>query len=240
MSYAPDYSHSRDLFAIEAAADERVAFLRRTYAHLFAAVTAFTGLVALFVNTDVVAAPMFSLIQNGQWWLILVLFLAASWGAQWMAHSGASPAVQYCGLGLYTVAEAIVFTPLLYFLNQMPGGANIMLQAGALTLIIFGGLTAVVMLTGADFSFLRTVLWVAGIAAFGLVLVAAFTGFSLGLWFVVGMIVLMCGYILYDTSNVLHHFRTDQHVAASLELFASLATLFWYVLRLMMILNSRD
>lgn len=57
--------------------------------------------------------------------------------------------------------------------------------------------------------------------------------FSLGIWFCGAMIVLMCGYILYDTSNVLHHLRTDQHVSAALELFASLATLFWYVLRLM-------
>ena len=46
------------------------------------------------------------------------------------------------------------------------------------------------------------------------------------------------GYILYDTSNVLHHYRTDQHVAASLALFASLATLFWYMIRLLMILND--
>jgi FtsH-binding integral membrane protein len=103
-----------------------------------------------------------------------------------------------------------------------------------LILIIFGGLTAVVMLTGADFSFLRTGLWLAGLAAFGLIIVSMFMGWHLGLWFVLGMIVLMAGYILYDTSNVLHHYRTDQHVAAALALFASLATLFWYVLRLLM------
>jgi FtsH-binding integral membrane protein len=48
------------------------------------------------------------------------------------------------------------------------------------------------------------------------------------------MIVLASGYILYDTSNVLHRYRTDQHVAAALALFASVAILFWYVLRLFM------
>jgi FtsH-binding integral membrane protein len=32
----------------------------------------------------------------------------------------------------------------------------------------------------------------------------------------------------------MHEYRTDQHVAASLALFASVVLLFWYVLRLFM------
>ena len=46
------------------------------------------------------------------------------------------------------------------------------------------------------------------------------------------LVILACGFILYDTSNVLHHYRTDQHVGAALELFASLALLFYYILRI--------
>ena len=46
--------------------------------------------------------------------------------------------------------------------------------------------------------------------------------------------------IVADTGNVLHHYRIGQHVAASLALFASVALLFWYVLRLVMALSSRD
>ncbi|MCA9077314.1 MAG: US12 family protein [Planctomycetaceae bacterium] len=227
----------RDVFAIDAVASERAAFIRRTYAHLFAAVASFACLAGFFLNTPAIADPMIALLQAGQWIWILGAFLVVSWIASWMASSGASQGVQYAGLILYTVAEAVIFVPLLAFAQFQAGNASIILQAGALTLLIFGGLTAVVMFSGADFSFLRTGLWVLGLAAFGLIVVASFAGFSLGLWFTVGMIVLMAGYILYDTSNVLHHYRTDQHVAAALALFASLATLFWYVLRLFM---SRD
>jgi len=54
------------------------------------------------------------------------------------------------------------------------------------------------------------------------------------------MIALACGYILYDTSNILHHYRTDQHVAAALALFASVAVLFWYVIRLLIALSGRE
>jgi hypothetical protein len=43
--------------------------------------------------------------------------------------------------------------------------------------------------------------------------------------------------ILYDTSNVMRHYPEDRHVAAALELFASIALMFWYVLQLFL---SRD
>jgi len=176
-------------------------------------------------------------IASVSWLLVLGGFMVVSWIARGMASSGASQGVQYAGLILYTAAEALIFVPILYFAQIQTGDSSIIMQAGGLTLLIFGALTAVVMFTGADFSFLRTGLWVAGIAAIGLIVVSIFMGFNLGLWFTGGMILLMAGYILYDTSNVLHHYRTDQHVAAALALFASLATLFWYVLRLFM---SRD
>jgi FtsH-binding integral membrane protein len=105
---------------------------------------------------------------------------------------------------------------------------------------MFGALTASVFFTRQDFSFLRTGLWIGGIAAFALLLMGYFAGLHLGVWFSVAMVVLACGWILYDTSNVLHHYRTDQHVAASLALFASVALLFWYVLRLLMAFSSDD
>jgi FtsH-binding integral membrane protein len=68
----------------------------------------------------------------------------------------------------------------------------------------------------------------------GVILCAMLFGFSLGLWFSLAMIVLAAGAILYNTSNVLLHYRLDQHVAASLSLFASVALLFWYVLLALM------
>jgi FtsH-binding integral membrane protein len=58
-------------------------------------------------------------------------------------------------------------------------------------------------------------------------------------WVCAAMVVLACGYIMYDTSNVIHHYRTNQHVAAALALFASVALLFWYVLQLLMSLQRR-
>jgi hypothetical protein len=73
--------------------------------------------------------------------------------------------------------------------------------------------------------------------ALGLILCSFLFGLDLGMIFTVAMIALAAGYILYYTSNVMHHYQTHQHVAASLALFAAVALLFWYVLRLFM---SRD
>jgi FtsH-binding integral membrane protein len=113
-------------------------------------------------------------------------------------------------------------------------------QAGILTLTVFGGLSAVVLLSKRDFSFLGYALRIVGFMALGLILVAVVAGLTLGVWFSVAMIALACGFILYDTSNVLHHYNTRSHVAASLALFASLALLFYYILRLMMQLAASD
>ena len=77
-----------------------------------------------------------------------------------------------------------------------------------------------------------------GFAALGLIVVAILFGFALGPIFTYAMIALACGYILYDTSNVMLHYRIGQHVAAALALFAAVALLFWYILQLF--LSRRD
>ena len=81
---------------------------------------------------------------------------------------------------------------------------------------------------------MKPAVMVAGLAALGIAICASLFGFSLGVFFSGAMILLASGYILYDTSNVLHHYRIGQHVAAALALFASVALLFWYVLRILL------
>lgn len=52
------------------------------------------------------------------------------------------------------------------------------------------------------------------------------------------MVAYAAGSILYTTSNIIHHYRPDQHVAASLALFAGVALLFWYVLQILLALGD--
>ena len=148
------------------------------------------------------------------------------------ARSAVSPAKQYLGLSLYVVAEAIIFVPILFI--ALARDPSIVTTAAVATLCLFAVLTVVVFVTRFDFSFLRVVLIFGGFAAMGLIVCAILFNFALGPIFTYAMIAFACGYILYDTSNVLHHYRIGQHVAAALALFAAVALLFWYILQLVM------
>ena len=128
--------------------------------------------------------------------------------------------------------QKLVFAPLLFIANVYYEG--VIQDAAIFTMILFAGLTAVVFLTGKDFSFLGGILGIGMIAAVGFIVMSIIFGFNLPMLFTCLMIVLACGYILYETSNVLHVYNTKQHVAASLALFAAVALLFWYLLQLFM------
>jgi hypothetical protein len=137
---------------------------------------------------------------------------------------------QYAALLGFVVAESIIFVPLLYVANRMAPGATS--SAALVTFLGFGGLTAVAFITRKDFSFLRGVLGWGFVVAILLIVASVLFGWHMGTWFSVGMVALAGASVLYDTSNVLHHYPEDRYVAAALELFASVALMFWYVLRL--------
>jgi FtsH-binding integral membrane protein len=165
---------------------------------------------------------------------VLAAFMGVSTLANWWANSQTSRPLQYMGLLLYVVAETIIFLPLLFLAAIRTGGGEIILQAGIITGGLFAGLSAVVLLSRKDFSFLGPILGVGFFVALGFIVASLLFGFSLGNFFAFLMVAFAGGSILYNTSNILHKYRTDQHVAASLSLFASVALLFWYVLRIFM------
>ena len=130
------------------------------------------------------------------------------------------------------VAEALLFVPLIYIAIYMAGdgGMHLINQAAILTLSLFTALSAIVLMTKKDFSFLRSALMVGGVLAIGLIIAGVAFGFDLGLWFSFAMVGLAAVAILYQTSNMVHKYHESQYVAAALGLFGSLMLLFWYVL----------
>jgi hypothetical protein len=231
---------------IDAPADVRTKFIRKTYIHLTAAIYAFVMLEFLFFSMGLDEKFMQILAGRPTYWLLVLgIFMAVNWIADRWARSATSLGTQYAGLFLTVLAWAVVFLPMLAIAQLytiQPEGMpeiGVIPAAGITTLIMFGGLTAFTFFTRKDFSFMGGFLCIAGFAAMALIVVSILFGLNLGVWFSALMIVLACGYILYDTSNVLHHYRTDQYVAAAVALFASVALLFWYILRIMMALSRR-
>lgn len=218
----------------QARPSDRAQFIRRTYTHLAGAVAAFIAVEFILFTTGI-AGAITNLLANSRfiWLAILGGFAILGWFARSLIAQAKSGEQQYIGLGIFVVAEALIFAPILYIAANYVGG-DVITIAATLTLLLFGGLTAIAFTTRQDFSFLRGFLTIGGFIALGLIVCSIIFGFTLGLLFSGAMVIFASAAILYDTSKIMHHYSTTQHVAAALELFASVALLFWYVLRIVM------
>ena len=215
--------------------DRRATFLTRTYTHLLLAILGFTA-TEVFIFTSGLAEPMARAMLGVNWLLVLGGFMVVSWIASRTAHTTSSLSGQYLGLGVYVLAQAIIFVPMLFIANTYAPGT---IQSAALvTLMGVVGLTAIAFTTRKDFSFLGGLMKWLGVMALVLIFAAVLFGFELGTWFSLAMIAFAGAAVLYDTSNVLRHFPEDRYVGAAMQLFASIALMFWYVLRLF--LGGRD
>lgn len=225
-----------------ASESERAGFIRRTYLHLAGAIVAFALLESLLVMSGVAKSFTQMLSATGAWsWLvIMVLFMGASYFADKWAHSGISREMQYAGLGLFVVAEAVVFMPIIYkaLAFTQATGNNVLLSAGLMTVLLAGGITFTTFTTRKDFSFLRPFITIGFFVALGLIVASILFGFSLGLVFFGAMVLLSGAVMLYQTSQIIHEYHTDQHVGASLGLFSSVGMMFWYIVQFLMSLSG--
>lgn len=212
---------------------EKATFYRRVYGNVAFGVAAFVVLESFLLKSEALINLMMSL-QGYSWLMLLGAFMAVTWVAQNITYRNSDRTMQYAGYLLFILAEAIIFIPILYIAMSMGGGPQMIMQAGVVTGGMFLGLTAAVLMTKTDFSFLKTGLTVGFFIAIGLIVAGVVFGFNLGLWFSVGMVLLASGSILYSTHQIKNQFGIEQYVPAALSLFASLMLLFWYVLRIFM------
>jgi len=217
---------------------ERVEFYKKTYAHVAGGVLVFVIFEFLLLQSEAIVSFALSMTQGIKWLLMLGGFMLVTNYAESMAMKTQDRNKQYLAYGLYILAEAVIFLPLLYIaVEYLNDGGKVLYQASIVTLALFTGLSAVVFLTKKDFSFLKTGLTIGFFVAIGLIIAGMLFGFNLGLWFSVAMCLLAGGSILYQTSNLVNKYTTEDYVPAAIGLFASLMLLFWYVLSIFL---SRD
>ncbi len=236
----------------------RQQFIRKTYVHLAAAIALFAVIETLFIQMGLgdMALKLLS-VSSWAWLGVLVVYgkllSVSSWAwlgvlvvygfASNMIHRWANTAIslekQYLAWGAGIVIEAAIFLPMIAMAIQYAGG-NILQQAATITLALVVGLTAVVFTTGKDFSFLRPALTIGFFVALGLIVASIIFGFSLGLIFSGAMIIFAAAAILYETSQIQHHYHESQYVGASLSLFSAVGLLFWYVLQFAMSFAGND
>jgi uncharacterized protein len=212
-------------------------FLIRTYSHLMLCVAIFGACLFFMVTNKVIMSAIIGIYTLPfASFIILAGIIGLSFLTTFLVSSASKP-VQYMGLVLYPVMQAFLFVPMiLSFLGK--GAESSLINASWLTVVVFAVLSLVVFVTKPDLGFLGKFIMFASIGSFVcIVLSFVVPGFVLGTWFTIAMIALAAGYILYETSEIMNTNDTENYVGAGLALFASVAMLFFYILRFF---NSRN
>lgn len=217
----------------------RAEFLRATYLHLAGAIVAFAAVSFVLDRLGLGLAMLKMLGASKYMWLgVLGAFMIVSWLATNMADKAESNQKQLLGLGVYVLAEGLLFAPMFAMAKLVAPDA--IPAAVLVTGLLCAGLTWTAFTSKSDFSFLGGILKIGGLCALGAIVAGVIFGFSLGIWFSAIMVVFAGGCVLYDTAQIIHHYPTDRPAGAALHLFASIALMLWYVLRFLMDLTSRD
>ena len=211
--------------------DVRAEFGRRTYVHLFGAIAAFTVVERLLFATRL-HLPIAHTLLGTSWPAVLGGFVLVGWLASRVARAAASAATQHAALIACLLTELILFVPLLHVARYT--GPGLIESAAVVTLLAFTSLSAVVWTTRRDFSFLGRLLAIAGVVALVLIAAGSLFGFEPGALFAVVMVALAGGAILHDTSKVVLQYSEHRRVGTALQLFTSVALIFWWVLRVFM------
>lgn len=226
--------------AIHLPEEDRATFVVRVYQHVLAAVGAFVAIEALFFMTGV-AEGIYDFTWGsgggGRWLLILGAFMVGQWFVSNAVSDLENPGRQYAGLFGSAAIYAVLFAPFLYYVYNIQDSSATVASAAVVTAIGFAILSAVAFTTRKDLSFMRPlVMWGFG-GAMLLIVGALLFGWNLGVWFSVAMVGLSGAAILYQTQTIIRHFPANAYVAGAVQLFGSLMTMFWYILR---IFASRD
>jgi modulator of FtsH protease len=132
----------------------------------------------------------------------------------------------------------VTLGPILNAYLSLPGGSSIIMNAMGATGAIFLGLSAYVVTTKKDFSFMGGFLAVGIVVGFLVGLGAYFfemPGLSLAVSAM--FVLLMSGLILYETSNIVNNGETN-YVMATTTLFISIFNLFTSLLHLLGFMNQ--
>ena len=217
-----------------AAVAERATFLKKVYGILLLGVLGFAATLwatanVPFANDLAIQVGRLTMGHKWGWAVYMGIFIGGSMVVNRLAETRPINVIAYAA---WVLILAFLIAPIVLVLNHTHG-PEILTQASMLTALVFGSLTLVVFYTSKDFSFLKGILMLSGLALFATGIAGAIFGFSLGLWFSAAVVVLMAGYILYDTSLILHRLPVTMAMSGAIMLFTDVVLLFKHILLLL-------
>ena len=203
---------------------ERLVFIKKVYSLL--AMSMGTAAIGAYLGSG----PLLLLVAPNMM-LFFILQIALIFFASFAARK---PGLNMVALFSFTTVSGLTLGPLLYQV-----GPSIAAEAFALTAITFAGLSMYVVYSKKDFSFMS------GFLMTGLIVLVV--GGLLNMFFIQsGMmhfvmsgasVLLFSGFILYDTSNILRYYGTDEYVSATLALYLDVLNLFIALLSILGIMG---
>lgn len=240
----------------------RLAFLRKVYVLFSGAVIVWAGTALYAVSNEALLLKLVSMLGSHPIITLLVLL-----GVMFLLPRVVSmgPPVNYLALGLFGVIQGLLTAPLIFYAlfqaadPALQESTNLALQSGTLasgellsngvgllssafglTAVVFGGLSAYALTTKRDFSFLRGALWMAFFVMFGIGVLAMFgigQSFVMGWGWSAAWVLLMGGFVLYDTQNIMKQYPANQAALAAAVLLANFVIMFKHIL---LLLSRRD
>lgn len=133
-----------------------------------------------------------------------------------------------------------ILGPILNRYLGMQGGAEVVSSAFAMTALVFGGLSAYVLITRKDMSFLSGFITAGFFVLMGAVLASLFFNISgLQLAISAGFVLFSSVCILFQTSAIIHGGERN-YIMATISLYVSIYNLFVSLLQLFGIMSSDD
>ncbi|MGB0953993.1 MAG: Bax inhibitor-1/YccA family protein [Planctomycetota bacterium] len=230
----------------------RIQFLRKVYTLLSLSMVVWMGTTLFVAFNETMLERLFTIFSGGI--LTLVLFVAAQF-ALLRVTAAAGNTISLLGLGLYSILMGIMTGPLVYtalaqgneeamsalaqgriYTDTLTLGTGIVTQAFALTSAVFGGLSFYALTTKRDFSWMRAGLWMGflGLFAMGALAMMGIGESLIGWGYSAAWVILMGGFILYDTQNIMRRFPADKAPIAAAMLLFDFILMFKHILILLM------
>lgn len=228
----------------------RIAFLRKVYALFGGAMALWMGTTYLVATNEGLREIAFGFMGGG--FLGIILLFAAMFFLLRLTSSRGT-AISMLGLGLFGVLEGFLTAPLVYIAMRSQAASsavsesqletlaltdtsNIVTQAFVLTCAVFGGLSAYALTTKRDFSWMRGALWMGFFALIGIAILGYFgIGNGAASWgYSAAFVILMGGFVLYDTQNILRRYPENMAATAAATLLIDFVIMFQHILMLLM------
>jgi len=224
-----DFMHKVYVTVSECDVTVRLAFMRKVYSILFA---------QLFLSTLTAGFMMYN--DNLKYWVqantwaFFVSIIASFIFLFLLAWKRRSFPLNYVFLTGFTLVESYTIGTTVTFFDK-----SIVLQALIMTTGIFIGLTLFTFQSKYDFSgmfpYLFGGLWI--IIIIGFVGIVFPFGRTFDLIIAIGTAILFCGFIIYDTYNIMNKLSPEEYITAAVDLYLDFINLFIAILRILNDLN---